>query len=193
MAFSAAAFASTTAFVSSNPNKAVSASLVPSSSSQSVAIPRSFSGLRKPIQSRVPRSVSFTRGSHSRRSFVVKASVSHLSVFFPFDFFWILKSAHYSVVNFEWRRKLFRVSLIDELWVGEWPAFWIHAWNWVSIDWIYVLYIIGCSSCEDGRRIAMVLTFNLPTSKLSCINLACPEFNYLKTSGHISFDTHSAC
>ncbi|KAJ4705374.1 2-cys peroxiredoxin [Melia azedarach] len=72
MACSAAsATATATAFASSNPKAFSSSSVSPS---QTLTIPRSFSGLRKPLQTRVPRPVSFTRGSHSRRSFVVKAS-----------------------------------------------------------------------------------------------------------------------
>lgn len=43
---------------------------------QSLTVPTSFTGLRRSLQSRVSRSVSLSRGSHSRKSFVVKASVS---------------------------------------------------------------------------------------------------------------------
>ena len=43
---------------------------------KTLTLPNSFSGTRKSIQSRVPRSISLTRGSHSAKSFVVKASVS---------------------------------------------------------------------------------------------------------------------
>ncbi|KAF8397961.1 hypothetical protein HHK36_016887 [Tetracentron sinense] len=50
------------------------ASLAPSKPfSQSLTIPKSFNGLRKPFQSRVSRPIS-TRGSSSRRGFVVRAS-----------------------------------------------------------------------------------------------------------------------
>ncbi|GLT90088.1 hypothetical protein SLE2022_080400 [Rubroshorea leprosula] len=41
---------------------------------QSLTVPTSFTGLRRSLQSRVSRSVSLSRGSHSRKSFVVKAS-----------------------------------------------------------------------------------------------------------------------
>ncbi|KAI9152822.1 hypothetical protein LWI28_001731 [Acer negundo] len=71
MACSASATA-TTLIAASNP-KSFSANLTPSSS-QTLTIPRSFSGLRKPLHSRVPRSLSFNRGSHSRKAFVVKAT-----------------------------------------------------------------------------------------------------------------------
>ncbi|KAJ0028048.1 hypothetical protein Pint_36134 [Pistacia integerrima] len=71
MACSAATTAAAS-FMASNPTRALFPS---SSSSQILTIPRSFSGLRQPLRSaRVPRSLSFSRGSHSRRSFVVKAS-----------------------------------------------------------------------------------------------------------------------
>ena len=40
----------------------------------SLSISKSFSGLCKPLQPRVSRSISLSRGSHSRKSFVVKAS-----------------------------------------------------------------------------------------------------------------------
>ncbi|TXG58161.1 hypothetical protein EZV62_015990 [Acer yangbiense] len=71
MACSASATA-TTLIAASNP-KSFSANLTPSSS-QTLTIPCSFSGLRKPLHSRVPRSLSFNRGSHSRKAFVVKAT-----------------------------------------------------------------------------------------------------------------------
>ncbi|KAF5473500.1 hypothetical protein F2P56_010106 [Juglans regia] len=69
--------ASTTLF-SSNPRafSINSASPISNPFSQSLTIPKSFIGLRKPLQSHAPRSVSLTRGSRSRRSFVVRASVS---------------------------------------------------------------------------------------------------------------------
>ncbi|KAJ6330550.1 hypothetical protein OIU76_009192 [Salix suchowensis] len=41
---------------------------------KTLTLPNSFSGTRKSIQSRVPHSISLTRGSHSAKSFVVKAS-----------------------------------------------------------------------------------------------------------------------
>ncbi|KAF9680820.1 hypothetical protein SADUNF_Sadunf06G0161200 [Salix dunnii] len=41
---------------------------------KTLTLPNSFSGTRKSIQSRVPSSISLTRGSHSAKSFVVKAS-----------------------------------------------------------------------------------------------------------------------
>ena len=46
--------------------------------SQTLTIPKSFNGLRKPLKSQPSRSISLTSRSHSRRttSFVVKASVS---------------------------------------------------------------------------------------------------------------------
>ncbi|KAG2683064.1 hypothetical protein I3843_10G015700 [Carya illinoinensis] len=67
--------ASTTLF-SSNPRafSINSASPISNSFSQSLSIPKSFIGLRKPLQSHAPRSVSLTRCSRSRRSFVVRAS-----------------------------------------------------------------------------------------------------------------------
>ncbi|KAF9664892.1 hypothetical protein SADUNF_Sadunf16G0065200 [Salix dunnii] len=42
--------------------------------SQNITLPNSFFGTRKSFLSRVPRSISLTRGSHSRNTFVVKAS-----------------------------------------------------------------------------------------------------------------------
>ncbi|KAK4582661.1 hypothetical protein RGQ29_025745 [Quercus rubra] len=47
--------------------------------SQTLTIPKSFNGLRKPLKSQPSRSISLTSRSHSRRttSFVVKASVSN--------------------------------------------------------------------------------------------------------------------
>ncbi|KAG6770338.1 hypothetical protein POTOM_026016 [Populus tomentosa] len=42
--------------------------------SRTLTLPNSFSGTRKSIQSPVLRSISLTRGSHSAKSFVVKAS-----------------------------------------------------------------------------------------------------------------------
>ncbi|XP_011046881.1 PREDICTED: 2-Cys peroxiredoxin BAS1, chloroplastic-like [Populus euphratica] len=42
--------------------------------SKTLTLPNSFSGTRKPIQSPVLRSISLARGSHSAKSFVVKAS-----------------------------------------------------------------------------------------------------------------------
>jgi peroxiredoxin (alkyl hydroperoxide reductase subunit C) len=44
--------------------------------SKTLTLPNSFSGTRKSIQSPVLRSISLIRGSHSAKSFVVKASVS---------------------------------------------------------------------------------------------------------------------
>ncbi|XVE61413.1 hypothetical protein DITRI_Ditri06bG0037800 [Diplodiscus trichospermus] len=59
------------ALISSNPR-----AFTPKSkpSSQSLPLPNSFTGLRTPLLSRVARSVSLSRSSHSRKSFVVKAS-----------------------------------------------------------------------------------------------------------------------
>ncbi|XP_044481139.1 2-Cys peroxiredoxin BAS1, chloroplastic-like [Mangifera indica] len=69
MACSAATTA-TASFMSSSPTRP----LFPSSSSRNLTIPHSFSGLRNPLRSSwVPRSLSFSRGSYSRKSFVVKA------------------------------------------------------------------------------------------------------------------------
>ena len=47
--------------------------------SKNITLPNSFFGTRKSFQSRAPRSISLTRGSHSRSTFVVKASVSFFS------------------------------------------------------------------------------------------------------------------
>ncbi|EOY08432.1 hypothetical protein QUC31_010862 [Theobroma cacao] len=69
MACSAAS--TTTALISSNP-RSFSAKSKPIS--QSLTLPNSFSGVRAPLLSRVARSVSFSRTSHSRKSLVVKAS-----------------------------------------------------------------------------------------------------------------------
>ncbi|XP_044502638.1 2-Cys peroxiredoxin BAS1, chloroplastic [Mangifera indica] len=67
-----AATTTTASFMSSNPPRPC----LPPSSSQTLTIPRSFSGLRNPLRSsRVSKSVSFSRGSHSRKSFVVRANV----------------------------------------------------------------------------------------------------------------------
>ncbi|XVE96320.1 hypothetical protein REPUB_Repub02eG0211300 [Reevesia pubescens] len=70
MACSAAS--TTAALVLSNPSRALSPKSKPIS--QSLALPNSFTGLRAPLLSRVARSVSLSRASHSRKSFVVKAS-----------------------------------------------------------------------------------------------------------------------
>lgn len=53
--------------------------------SQTLTIPKSFNGLRKPLQSQPSRSISLTSRSHSRRttSFVVKASVSVCHFLYP--------------------------------------------------------------------------------------------------------------
>ncbi|KAK9194060.1 hypothetical protein WN944_004762 [Citrus x changshan-huyou] len=74
MACSAASAAATAtaALISSNPKAFSSSSISPS---QNLTIPRSFTGLRNPLQSQVPRPVSLSRRSRSRKSFVVKASV----------------------------------------------------------------------------------------------------------------------
>ncbi|OMO68513.1 Alkyl hydroperoxide reductase subunit C/ Thiol specific antioxidant [Corchorus olitorius] len=66
-----AASTTTAALISSNP-RAFSAKSKPVS--QSLCLPNSFTGSRAPLISRVARSVSLSRNSHSRRSFVVKAS-----------------------------------------------------------------------------------------------------------------------
>ncbi|NP_001310815.1 2-Cys peroxiredoxin BAS1, chloroplastic [Ziziphus jujuba] len=51
------------------------ASISSSLSPQTLTIPKSFNGLRKPFHSvRVPRSISLSRGSHCRKRFVVRAS-----------------------------------------------------------------------------------------------------------------------
>ena len=59
--------------------------------SQTLPIPKSFNGLRKPLKSQPSRSISLTSRSHSRRttSFVVKASVS-VCHFFKSIFLYIL-------------------------------------------------------------------------------------------------------
>lgn len=75
--------AASTALISSTPSRAFSSKstpLVASSSiskpiSQTLTFPKSFNGLRLP---RVAHSVSLSRGAHSRRSFLVKASVDEL-------------------------------------------------------------------------------------------------------------------
>ncbi|XP_042940751.1 2-Cys peroxiredoxin BAS1, chloroplastic-like isoform X2 [Carya illinoinensis] len=86
-----------TTLFSSNP-RAFSSKPVASISnpfSQTLTIPTSFTGLRKPLQSHVPRSISLTRGSHSRRTFSVRASVTLseyigkkyvILFFYPLDF-----------------------------------------------------------------------------------------------------------
>ncbi|XP_022766983.1 2-Cys peroxiredoxin BAS1-like, chloroplastic isoform X2 [Durio zibethinus] len=65
------ATSTTAALVSSNPR-----AFSPKSNriSQSLPLPNSFTGLRAPLLSRVARSVSLSHNSHSRKSFVVKAS-----------------------------------------------------------------------------------------------------------------------
>ncbi|XP_050228917.1 2-Cys peroxiredoxin BAS1, chloroplastic [Mercurialis annua] len=63
--------ASTTALISSI---AATSKLTPGPISQTLTLPSSFFGHRKPLQSRSPRSISLNRTSHSRRSFVVKAT-----------------------------------------------------------------------------------------------------------------------
>ncbi|XWS43357.1 hypothetical protein CRYUN_Cryun16bG0096100 [Craigia yunnanensis] len=65
------ATSTTAALISSNP-RAFSPKSKPSS--QSLPLPNSFTGLRGPLLSRVARSVSLSRASHSRKTFVVKAS-----------------------------------------------------------------------------------------------------------------------
>jgi len=65
--------------LSSNPGAFSTKAAAPMASiskpfSQTLTIPKSFNGLRRPIQSHAPRSLSLSRGSHSRRSFVVRAS-----------------------------------------------------------------------------------------------------------------------
>ena len=72
--------AASTALLSLNP-KAFSSVSKPLSP-KTLTIPKSFDGLiRKPFQSPVPRSISLSRGSHLRKSFVVRASVSlHCSI-----------------------------------------------------------------------------------------------------------------
>ncbi|KAF6159001.1 hypothetical protein GIB67_042082 [Kingdonia uniflora] len=63
-----------TTIISSNPNSFSTKSVIPSNQfSQTLSIPKSFNGLRKPFQSRAFRSISI-RSSSSRRSFVVNAS-----------------------------------------------------------------------------------------------------------------------
>ncbi|CAK7341985.1 unnamed protein product [Dovyalis caffra] len=42
--------------------------------SKTLTLPNSFFGTQKSFQSRAPRSISLTRGSHSRKTFLVKAS-----------------------------------------------------------------------------------------------------------------------
>lgn len=73
--------AASTALISSTPrafSSAKSTSLAPSSfskpQSQTLTFPKSFNGLRLPC---TPRSISLSRGSHSAKSFAVKASVSN--------------------------------------------------------------------------------------------------------------------
>ncbi|XVF55828.1 hypothetical protein PTKIN_Ptkin06aG0067800 [Pterospermum kingtungense] len=61
----------TAALISANP-RAFSPKSKPSS--QSLPLPNSFTGLRAPLLSRVARSVSLSRASHSRKPFVVKAT-----------------------------------------------------------------------------------------------------------------------
>ncbi|XP_021289418.1 2-Cys peroxiredoxin BAS1, chloroplastic [Herrania umbratica] len=69
MACSAAS--TTTALISLNPRSfSAKSKLI----SQSLTLPNSFPGVRAPLLSRVARSVSFPRTSHSRKSLVVKAS-----------------------------------------------------------------------------------------------------------------------
>ncbi|BFG38506.1 hypothetical protein CerSpe_247850 [Prunus speciosa] len=75
--------AASTALISSTPSRAFSSKstpLVASSSisksiSQTLTFPKSLNGLRLP---RVAHSVSLSRGAHSRRSFLVKASADEL-------------------------------------------------------------------------------------------------------------------
>ncbi|KAE8098626.1 hypothetical protein FH972_016671 [Carpinus fangiana] len=71
--------AASTALLSSNPGAFSTKAAAPMASiskpfSQTLTIPKSFNGLRRPIQSHAPRSLSLSRGSQSRRSFVVRAS-----------------------------------------------------------------------------------------------------------------------
>ncbi|OAY40774.1 2-Cys peroxiredoxin BAS1, chloroplastic [Manihot esculenta] len=66
---------STTGLISSIAATTKSMASPISKPSQTVTLPSSFFGQRKPLlQSRSPRSVSLKRGNHSRKSFVVKAS-----------------------------------------------------------------------------------------------------------------------
>ncbi|XP_008243649.1 PREDICTED: 2-Cys peroxiredoxin BAS1, chloroplastic [Prunus mume] len=75
--------ATSTALISSTPSRAFSSKSTPLVASYSVSkpisqtltFPKSFNGLRLP---RVAHSVSLSRGAHSRRSFLVKASVDEL-------------------------------------------------------------------------------------------------------------------
>ncbi|KAJ7976195.1 2-cys peroxiredoxin [Quillaja saponaria] len=71
--------AASTTLLSSNPRVFITKFSISTSSisnyPQTLAVPKSFSGLHKvPFQPQVPRSISSTRGSHSKRSFLVKAS-----------------------------------------------------------------------------------------------------------------------
>ncbi|KAL5538151.1 hypothetical protein UlMin_042803 [Ulmus minor] len=69
--------AASTALVSFNSKAFSSKSMASASnhvSSQTLTFPKSFNGLRRPFQSAVPRSVSLSRRSHSRKSCVVRAA-----------------------------------------------------------------------------------------------------------------------
>ncbi|KAK8685641.1 hypothetical protein V6N13_041641 [Hibiscus sabdariffa] len=63
------ATSTTAALISSNPRPRAFSRI-----SQSLPLPNSFTGLRAPLLSRVARSVSLSRASHPRTSFVVRAS-----------------------------------------------------------------------------------------------------------------------
>lgn len=67
----ASATATAATLMASNPKSFMPSSV---SSSQTLSIPRSFSGLRKPLQSQVPGSASFKCRSHPRKAFRVKAT-----------------------------------------------------------------------------------------------------------------------
>ncbi|XP_022983071.1 2-Cys peroxiredoxin BAS1, chloroplastic-like [Cucurbita maxima] len=69
--------AASSALISSNPSAFPTKSTAPIASapfSRTLALPKSFVGLRKSFQSSAPRSFSSTRGARSRRSFAVRAS-----------------------------------------------------------------------------------------------------------------------
>ncbi|XVF07566.1 hypothetical protein REPUB_Repub06bG0150400 [Reevesia pubescens] len=66
-----AATSTTAALISSNPTPRA---FSPKSKPISQSLPNSFTGLRAPLLSRVARTVSLSRASHSRKSFVVKAT-----------------------------------------------------------------------------------------------------------------------
>lgn len=81
--FLMACSAASAALISSNPSTFPAKTNAPIASapfSRTLALPKSFLGLRKSFQPSVPRSISSSRGAPSRRSFAVRASVSVFSL-----------------------------------------------------------------------------------------------------------------